>query len=260
MAAKTPGTGTSQAAALAALLARSCERLVILATSRAGLGIDGERLVPVPSLGVPGAGASLDAVTEAEAVRLFAEREAAVKPGFQVTAGNAAGVVVRRLDGMPLAVELAAARVPAMTVAELARRLERSFAVLGAGRRDAVARHQTLRATIDWSFQLLDGPEQALLARLAMFAGGCTLEAAEAVCSGEGIDPDLVFELLAALVARSLLVADEHGPQTRYRLLETIRQYGQERLTAAGEVERWRARHAGYYFAFGHDVGVASAK
>ena len=186
---------------------------------------------------------------QAEAVRLFAERAAAVKPGFQVTGQNAAAVaaVVRRLDGIALAVELAAARVGAMTPAELARRLERSFAVLAAGRRGAGARHQTLRATIDWSFQLLAEPEQALLARLAVFAGGATLEAAEAVCGGEGIDPDAVFELLAALVARSLVVAEEHGPQTRYRLLETIRQYGEERLEATGQAGQWRARHASYY-------------
>jgi predicted ATPase/class 3 adenylate cyclase len=227
------------AAALAAVLARSCERLVILATSREALGIEGERLVVVPSLGVPGADADLEMTASAEAVRLFAERAAAVKPGFAVTAGNAAAVaaVVRRLDGVPLAIELAAARAPAMTPAELARRLERSFAVLAAGPRGAVGHHQTLRATIDWSFELLTGPEQALLARLAVFAGGCTLEAAEAVCGGEGIDPDMVFELLASLVARSLIVAGEHGPQTRYRLLETIRQYGEERLNQAGETE-----------------------
>ena len=145
------------AAALAGVLARSCERLVILATSREALGIEGEQLVPVPPLGVPGADADLAAITQAEAVRLFAERAAAVKPGFQVTAENAAAVaaVVRRLDGIALAIELAAARVPAMTPAELARRLERSFAVLAAGPRGAAARHQTLRATIDWSFQLL---------------------------------------------------------------------------------------------------------
>jgi predicted ATPase/class 3 adenylate cyclase len=237
------------AAALAAVLSRSCERLVILATSREALGIEGERLVPVPPLRVPGADADLDAVTAAEAMRLFAERAAAVKPGFQVTAQNAAALtaVVRRLDGIALAIELAAARVPAMTPAELARRLERSFAVLAAGQRGAMAHHQTLRATIDWSFELLTEPEQWLLARLAVFAGGCTLQAAETVCGGEGIDPDMVFELLASLVARSLLVAEEHGPESRYRLLETIRQYGEERLNEAGETERWRARHVGYY-------------
>jgi predicted ATPase len=238
-----------RAAALAAVLERSCERLAILATSREGLGIDGEHLVPVPSLKVPGAGADLETTLDAEAVRLFAERAAAVKPDFKVTAENAAAVaaVARRLDGIALAIELAAARVPAMTPAELAGRLDRSFAVLAAGRRGAVARHQTLRATIDWSFELLAEPEQALLSRLAVFAGGCTLEAVEAVCGGEGIDPDTVFELLASLVARSLVVAEEHGLETRYRLLETIRQYGEERLGAAGEPQQWRARHAGYY-------------
>src|SRR5262245_52620296 len=237
------------AAALAGALARSCERLVILATSREALGIDGERVVPVPPLATPAAGADLAAVTDAEAVRLFAERAAAVKPGFAVTAANAAAVtgVVRRLDGIALAVELAAARVPAMTVAELARRLERSLAVLAAGKRGAVARHQTLRAAIDWPVQLLPGPEQALLARLAVFAGGATLEAAETVCGGDGIDPDAVLELLAALVARSLVVAEDHGPESRYRLLETIRQYGEQRLDQAGEAQRWRARHASYY-------------
>jgi hypothetical protein len=166
-----------------------------------------------------------------------------------VTAGNAAAVaaVVRRLDGIALAIELAAARVPAMTPAELARRLDRSFAVLAGGPRGAAGRHQTLRAAIDWSFELLSGNEQALLARLAVFAGGCTLQAAEAVCGGEGIDPDMVFELLASLVARSLVVAEDHGIETRYRQLETIRQYGEERLEAAGETQRWRARHASYY-------------
>jgi len=237
------------AAALAGVLQRSCERLVILATSREGLGIEGERLVPVPPLAVPGADADLTAITQAEAVRLFAERAAAVKPEFVVTAQNAAPVAaaVRRLDGIALAIELAAARIAAMTPAELARRLERSFAVLGAGRRGAVAHHQTLRATIDWSYQLLAEPEQRLLARLSVFAGGCTLEGAETVCRGEGIDPDTVFELLARLVARSLIVTEEHGPETRYRLLETIREYGEERLDEAGETDRWQARHADYY-------------
>jgi predicted ATPase/class 3 adenylate cyclase len=244
------------AAALADNLARSCERLMILATSREALGIDGEQLVPVPPLATPGPGADLETTVGAEAVRLFAERAAAVRPGFAVTAENAAAVaaVVRRLDGIALAIELAAARTPMMTPAELARRLERSFAVLAAGPRGTVAHHQTLRATIDWSFQLLTEAEQALLTRLAVFAGGVTLEAAEAVCAGEGIDPDAVFGLLAALVARSLVVAEERGPGTRYRLLETIRQYGEQRLDQAGEKERWQVRHAAYYAGFVREV------
>jgi predicted ATPase/class 3 adenylate cyclase len=246
----------TEAAALASALDRSCEGLAILATSREGLGIDGERLVPVPSLTVPGADADPDTITQAEAVHLFAERAAAVKPGFQVTPENAAAVaaVVRRLDGIALAIELAAARVPVMTPAELAHRLDRRFAVLAGGRQGAVARHQTLRAAIDWSFKLLTGPEQELLARLAVFAGGCTLEAAEAVCGADGIDPDTVFGLLATLVARSLVVAEDHGPQSRYRLLETIRQYGEDRPGAAGQTERWQARHASYYAGLLHHI------
>jgi predicted ATPase/class 3 adenylate cyclase len=237
------------AAALAGVLQRSCPRLVILATAREALGIDGERLVPVPPLGVPGASADLAAITDAEAVRLFADRAAAVKPGFQVTPENAAAVaaVVRRVDGIALAIELAAARVPAMTPAELARRLESSFAVLAAGRRGADARHQTLRATIDWSFDLLTEPEQALFGRLAVFAGGFNLKAGEAVCGGAGIDAGAVFDLLASLVAKSLVVAEDKGFETRYRLLETIRQYGEERLDQAGQPDRWHASHAGYY-------------
>jgi hypothetical protein len=197
------------------VLQRSCGRLVILTTSREGLGIDGERLVPVPPLVLPGAGADLDSIIDAEAVRLFTDRAAAVKPGFAVTAENAAAVaaVSRRLDGIALAIELAAARVPAMTPAELARRLDRRFAVLAGGRRGAVERHQTLRAAIDWSFDLLTGAEQALLGRLTVFAGGCTLEAAEAVCGGDRIDPGAVFGLLASLVARSLVVAEKTGPR-----------------------------------------------
>ena len=240
------------AATLAAVLHRSCERLVILATSREGLGIEGERLVPVPPLKVPGTDADLAAISQAEAVQLFAERASTVKPDFAVTTDNAAAVaaVVRRLDGIALAIELAAARIAAMTPSELTRRLQRSFAVLAAGRRGAMAHHQTLRATIEWSYQLLAEPEQQLLARLSVFAGGCTLEAAETVCGGHGIDPDNVFELLASLVARSLVVTEEHGPETRYRLLETIRQYGEQRLAERDELKRWQARHADYYAGF----------
>jgi predicted ATPase len=236
-------------AALAEVLQRSCPGLVILATSREALGIDGERLVPVPPLGGPGTSADLTAITEAEAVRLFADRAAAVKPSFQVTDENAAAVaaVVRRLDGIALAIELAAPLVPVMTPAEMARQLEDSFAVLAAGRRGAQPRHQTLHATVDWSFSLLTEPEQALLSRLSVFAGGCTMAAGVAVCGGDGIDPGSVVGLLARLVTRSLVIAEDKGPGTRYRLLEMIRQYGRERLDQAGQADRWRARHADYY-------------
>jgi predicted ATPase/class 3 adenylate cyclase len=240
------------AAHLVNTLERSCARLVVLATSRGSLGVDGERLVPVASLAVPPVGAALDAIVEADAVRLFVERAAAVAADFELTDENAAAVaqVCRRLDGVPLAIELAAARVTAMTPAELAQRLDRRFQVLAGGRSGVVKRHQTLRAAIDWSYELLSEPERRLLARLTVFAGGCTLDAAESVCGDDGIDPDRVFECLANLVAQSLVVAEEHGPQTRYRLLETIRQYGEERLDDTGETDTLRARHAGHYTAF----------
>ena len=156
--------------------------------------------------------------------------------------------MVRRLDGIALAIELAAARVPAMTAAELARRLERSFAVLAAGRRGAVARHQTLRATIDWSFELLAGPEQALLARLAVFAGGATLEAAEAVCGGEGIDPGRGVR--AAGGPGGAVAGGGRGTRDRRPATGCWRRSASTARNAsrqAGEAERWRARHASYY-------------
>ena len=181
-------------------LGRSCPQLVVLATSREGLGVDGERIIPTPSLAAPPADAALETIVESDAVRLFEERAVAGTAGFELSDENAAAVarVCRRLDGVPLAIELAAARVPAMTPAELAERLDRRFQVLSGGRRGAVERHQTLRAAIDWSYELLSEPEQRLLARLAVFAGGSTLDSAEAVCGDDGIDPDRVFEYLAA--------------------------------------------------------------
>jgi predicted ATPase len=233
-------------------LERSCPGLVVLATGREGLGVDGERILPTPPLSAPATDAAPQRMIEADAVRLFVERAVAVTPDFALNDENAAAVgqVCRRLDGVPLAIELAAARVPAMTPAELAERLDRRFQVLAGGRRGAVERHQTLRAAIDWSYELLSESEQGLLARLAVFAGGCTFTAAEAVCGGDGIDRDLVFESLARLVAGSLVVAEGHGSETRYRLLETIGQYGEERLRDAGEADTLRSRHADHYAAF----------
>jgi predicted ATPase len=237
------------AATLIETLERACPRVAVLATSREGLGIDGERMLAVPSLVSPRTGASPEAVAEAAAVRLFVDRAQAVKAEFSVTSDNAAAVaqVCRRLDGVPLAIELAAARVQAMNPAELARRLEQRFEVLAGGKRGAVERHQTLRAAIDWSYDLLTEAQQRLLARLTVFAGGCTLEAAEAVCAGGAVDAGAVWELVAALVARSLVVAEDQGAETRYRLLETIRQYGEERLDEHGETAELRHRHAEYY-------------
>ena len=172
-----------------------------------------------------------------------------------MTRDNAAAVVqvCRRLDGVPLAIELAAARVTTMNLAELARGLDRRFDILAGGRRRAVQRHQTLRAAIDWSYELCSEAEQRLLARLAVFAGGCTREAVEGVCAGEPLEVGAVFEVLAGLVAKSLVVAERDGPETRYRLLETIREYGEDRLAEHDETDALRTRHANYYCEF---VGV----
>ena len=241
-----------EAAALVETTERSCPRVRVLATSREGLGIDGERILAVPSLGAPRAGASAGEVAGSDSGRLFVERAQAWGAEVEVTAENAGaiGEICRRLDGVPLAIELAAARVPAMNPRELAARLDRRFQVLAGGRRGKVERHQTLRAVIDWSYDLLGETEQRLLDRVTVFQGGWTLEAAEAVCAGSAVDRSDVFELSERLVARSLVIAEDHGFQTRYRLLETIRQYGEERLAEHGETEDLRARHADYYVEF----------
>ena len=240
-------------AALVETLERSCAGVVVIATSREGLGVEGERNLVVPSLGAPGDAADLEVIASSEAVQLFCERARAAKDDFELTDRNVSAVVqvCQRLDGVPLAIELAAARVPAMSPSMLADRLDQRFALLSGGRRGAVERHQTLRAAIDWSYELCSEPERRLLARLTVFSGGWTLEAAETVCAGEGIAADAVFELLAALVARSLVVADDtDAGDLRYRLLETIRQYGEDRLEEHGEVETLRARHAEYFTDF----------
>jgi len=247
-------------AELVQMLERSCAQLTVLATSREGLGVDGERMLVVPSLGVAGRATDPDSIAAADAVQLFVARAAAAKADFVLTDQNADAVVqvCRHLDGVPLAIELAAARVPAMSPAVLLSRLNQRFRVLSGGRRGAVERHQTLRAAIDWSYELCSEPEQRLLARLTVFSGGCTLEAAEAVCGGEGIDTGAVFELVAVLVARSLVVADDtDSGDLRYRLLETIRQYGEERLAEHHEYDLVRARHAEYFCDFARGVSEA---
>jgi len=195
------------------------------------LALPGERILAVPSLEAPRADATFDAVATSDAVQLFVDRAHAVDATFALEAANAASVVrvCRRLDGMPLAIELAAARLNIMSPTELAAGLDHRFEVLAGGRRGAVKRQQTLRATIDWSYELLTVPQQCLLARLAVFAASCTREAAEYVCAGAPIESRAVFGTLGDLVDRSLVVADRGGAGTRYRLLETIREYGAAR-------------------------------
>ena len=244
------------AATLVENLERACPDVCVMATSREPLAIDGERVLGVRSLASAPLDATFDDISNADAVRLFVERANAVKDDFSLTSANASDVaqICDRLDGVPLAIELAAARVTAMNPRELAHRLDRRFELLAGGRRRAIERHQTLRATIDWSYDLLSEAQQRLLARLAVFAGGCTLEAAETVCAGDPIAGDEVLELVAGLVDRSLVVADDAGPDTRYRLLETIRQYAEERLAETGETDALRIQHAGYYINFTAEV------
>src|SRR5262249_20629740 len=243
-------------------IVRDCPHVRVLATSREGLGVTGERIEVVGSLEVPENSAGAEEIGGSDAVRLFVDRARAVRNEFAVDAANADAVaqICERLDGVPLAIELAAARVGMLTPAELARRLDERFRILTGSERGAVERHQTLRAAIDWSYDLLDGTERMLLDRLSVFAGGFTLEAAEAVASGDGIDRDDVFDLGAALVARSLVEAEAEGAETRYRLLEIIRQYAQEHLDLTDETARVRDAHARYVAAFGEQavVGVAS--
>ena len=233
-----------------------------LATSREALGVAGEVAWRLPSLRTspPDALGSIDDFLAFPASRLFVERAQAVAPGFRLTAANlgAAARLCHQLDGIPLALELAVARVGAMTVEQLAERLDDRFALLARGRRTALLRHQTLRSLIDWSHDLLAEPERVLLRRLSQFAGGWTLEAAEAVCSAPPIVRAEVLDLLAQLVEKSLVVmeplgdasghdlGDCSGAGPRYRLLETIRQYGLEKLLLADELEDTRHHHLAY--------------
>jgi len=238
------------AAALADRLLGECPGLRILATSREPLGITGEAVWPVEPLALPAPGAELDVARSLsfDAVRLFVERAGAARPGFTVTDDDVGAVVgiCRALDGMPLALELAAARLRTMTAAQLADRLDDRFRLLTGGGRTAAPRHQTLRAMVDWSWELLADAERAVLRRLAVFAGGATLEAAESVCAGGPVDIADVLDLLTSLVDKSLVVAGDDAVP-RYRLLETIKAYGLERLDEAGERESIRRAHAKYF-------------
>ncbi len=229
-------------AGVVARLLRAVPGLRVLATSQEPLGIAGESVWVVPPL------------EPADAVRLFAERVSAAVPGFSVTAGNRAVVerICGRLDGLPLALELAATRVRALGVEGLLERLDDRFRVLSGGPRDAPARQRALRAMIDWSWDLLGPAERAVLRRLAVVVEGCDLEAAEAICAGDGVDD--VLESLSKLVDRSLVVVSP-GDRVRYRLLESVADYGRERLVEAGEWDAVRARHADHYRALAERAG-----
>jgi len=236
-------------AGLASRVLADAPNVRILATSREPLSLTGETLCPVPSLPLPASGADVDEAAASPAVRLFADRAAAVRPGFCVSADSVASVVriCRALDGIPLAIELAAVRVRALTPAQVADRLDDRFALLSVGTRGPLPRHQTLRAIVDWSWDLLDDREQAILRRLSVFSGGATPDSAERVCS-LGSDPAGIVEVVASLVDKSLVVASgEH--EVRYRLLETVRAYAADRLAEAGEAGQVAAAHAEYFLA-----------
>jgi predicted ATPase/DNA-binding SARP family transcriptional activator len=244
-----------QAAELAGRLLRGCPGLRILATSREPLGLPGEVVWAVPPLDLPDrADTSPAGIARSPAVRLFVARASAAAPGFALTAGTAAAVaeLCRRLDGLPLALELAATRVRALDAAELVARLDDRFRLLAAGRRDAPARQQTLTAMFDWSWDLLTEPERVVLRRLAVHADGCVLAAAEQVCADPepapgAVDQVGVAALLSRLVDRSLVVVARGPDGPRYRLLESVAAYCTDRLAAAGEVDRLRDRHGWYY-------------
>ena len=238
-------------AALADTLLRGAPRLRILATSRQPLRFSGEQLLVVPPLPVPDGGRP-DTPAQHEATRLFADRAATAMPGFTVNAANRCTVeaLCRRLDGIPLAIELAAVRVRAQSPEQILARLETSYLdVLTEGGRTSLPRTQTLRAAIDWSFDLCSATERKLCARASVFSGGFDLDAAEAVCAGDGIVEEDVLELVAGLVDKSLLVRADDGRRdtARYQMPEAIRQYCGPSLAASGEETVVRARHRDYY-------------
>jgi predicted ATPase/DNA-binding SARP family transcriptional activator/DNA-binding CsgD family transcriptional regulator len=242
-------------------LLNSCSGLRVLATSREALGVAGETNWPLSPLALPDTGERLPPVEELaryEAIRLFLERARSRLSAFELTAENARDVaeVCRKLDGIPLGIELATARLSALAVEQIVAMLNDSLRLLTTGARTADPRHRTLRATLEWSYELLDEPERKLFGRLSVFAGGWTLEAAEEVCSGDGQDG--VLDLLSQLVDKSLVVAEagaetlhatspRHATSLRYRMLEPVRQYAREKLEESGETERVRERHARHY-------------
>ncbi|MFB6723677.1 BTAD domain-containing putative transcriptional regulator [Kribbella sp. NPDC056345] len=235
-----------EVAGLVDSLLAACPRLRVLTTSREPLSILGEHLHQVGPLGLPPEDASTD---EYPAMQLFVDRARAVRPDFALTDGNRPAVaeICRRLDGMPLAIELAAARLRALTPELIVDRLADRFRLLTSGSRTALPRHQTLRAVVEWSWDLLDADEQAVARRLSLFSGGASLEAAEQVCSDDDLPSEAVLGVLASLVDKSLVEAVAGERSVRYRMLETVRAYGAEQLAAAGERDRFRQAHTEYF-------------
>src|SRR5215207_5587418 len=236
-------------AQLITTLLTNCPSLKIITSSRESLGVAGEALYHVPSLALPDEQKLLETFREYESVLLFEERAQLVQMNFALTSENALYIaqICRCLDGIPLAIELAAAHAHILSTEQIATRLSENFNVLTSGGRMPLPRHQTLRASMDWSWNLLSASERILLRRLSVFAGGWTLEAAEAVCSAQGIESGLILDLLSHLVNKSLVVVEHRGEERRYRLLETIRQYAREKLFEVGGSENIRDKHLAYF-------------
>jgi non-specific serine/threonine protein kinase len=239
------------AAELTAALLRSAPGLRILATSRQALRVPGEHIMPVPTLPVPAPDVPLvpGFATQYAALALFAERAAAVVPGFAITTENEAAVLrlCQRLEGIPLAIELAVVRLRVLPVADLATRLDRRFQLLTEGSRTAPERHQTLRAAIDWSFDLCTPAEQLLWARASVFAASFDLEAVEAICTDGTPPPEAILDTVAGLTDKSIFIREEHAGRVRFRMLETIREYGQARLRESGTEPALKQRHRNWY-------------
>ncbi len=252
-------------AELAAVILRACPNVVVLATSRESLGIAGETTYRVPALTLPCAtqikNATAENLFQFEAVRLFVDRAQLVKTDFTVTNINAPALaqICHRLDGIPLALELAATRVRSLTVGQINDKLDSRFRILTGNDKSVLARHQTLRALVDWSYDLLSIPEKNLLARLSVFVGGWTLEAAESVCGFEPVEKWEVLDLLTSLVDKSLILAEEQAKigTTRYRMLETIRQYARDRLLETGDGASFRNKHLDYFSEFAEKCGFS---
>lgn len=244
-------------ASLAHAVLRHCPGVRLLATSRERLGVPGEHLVPLDPLTVPSEDAPR--VADAPAVQLFVDRARAVRPTFDLSDANAGAVaeVCRRLDGLPLAVELAAARAGALEPGDLASRLDERFALLEGGWRAGEPRHRTLRAVVDWSYHLLDETERRVFERVSAFAGGFTLSLAERVAAGGGVAGERVAALIAGLVDKSMVVAAHTASTPRYTLLETLREYGHERLTERGEAEQVARAHAAAMVDLAEQAAVA---
>jgi non-specific serine/threonine protein kinase len=239
-------------------LLNSCPNLKILATSREALGLIREEVWPVPILSLPDAQrmSLIDLLMQYEGIHLFVERASAAKSDFTLTEQNALSVaqVCQHLDGVPLAIELAAARVKMMSVGEIAKHLDDRFDLLTAGSRTAFPRHQTLRAAIDWSYDLLSQPERLFFSRISVFAGGFTLNAAKEIATGDGVSKTQVIHLLGQLINKSLVNvrarSEEPKSETRYEMLETIREYAREKLDEFGETEQVRQHHRDFFIGF----------